>query len=131
MRNYIGLESNDVRIDVHESKIPLIMIPKFVAIYHNNKLLYYDTINFDNKTGEAIINLRFRKDKFDRIFNSTGRYLPFVFKFMTESKATRILRDKGIKTTTANTSVSGKNPILKCYLVIFRNSQIATPVNHL
>ena len=99
MKNYIGLESNDIRIDIHESKIPSKMKPKFVVVYHNDKLVHKGKINFDNRTGEASIDLRFSKDTFDEIFNSTGRFVPFVFIFMTNSKETRILHHKGIKTT--------------------------------
>ena len=100
MRNFIGLESNTIRIDIHESKIPSNMKPKFVVVYHNDKRVHKGKINFDNRTGEALIDLRFSKDKFDEIFNSTGRFLPFIFKFMTNSKKTaRLLHYKGIKIT--------------------------------
>ena len=91
MKNYIGLESNDIRIDIHESKIPLNMQPKFVTIYHNDKLVHKGKIDFDNRTGEASIDIRFSKGIFDEIFNSTRRFVPFVFNFLTNSKTTRNL----------------------------------------
>ena len=93
MRNFIGLKTNNIRIDIHESKIPSKKKPKYVVVYHNDKLVHESNINFDNGTGEATIDIRSSKDTFNEIFNSTGRFIPFVFKFITKSKKTRILHD--------------------------------------
>ena len=77
----IGLESKKITIDIHESKVPVSMQPDYVEIFHNGNILYNGKISFYYKTGVVIVNIGSRKDKFDEVFNSVRRYMPFTFKF--------------------------------------------------
>ena len=82
----IGLDSNKISIDISESKIPLSLQPNYVEIYQGGNSIHNVTINFDYKTGMALINLTpSAKNKFDEIFKSAAKYLPFTFSFMTTS----------------------------------------------
>ena len=36
----IGLESNMISIDIHESKAPVNLLPDFVEVYHDGKLVH-------------------------------------------------------------------------------------------
>ena len=91
----IGLESNKICIDIHESKVPLRMRPKYVEIYHDGKLLHKDRISLNAITGVVNIDVEAIKEKFDEIFNSAGRYLPFTFKFLTHLRQLKISYSKG------------------------------------
>ena len=83
----IGLDSNQISVDISESKIPLPLQPDYVEIYQGGNSIHNVTIHFDNKTGMALINLTpSAKDKFDEIFKSAAKYLPFTFSFMTSSR---------------------------------------------
>ena len=82
----IGLDSNKISIDINESKIPVTLQPNHVEIYQGGNSIHNSTIHFDYKTGMALINLTpSAKDKFDKIFKSAAKYLPFKFSFMTSS----------------------------------------------
>ena len=83
----IGLDSNQISVDISESKIPLPLQPDYVEIYQGGNSIHNSTIDFDYKTGMALINLTpSAKDKFDEIFKSAAKYLPFTFSFMTSSR---------------------------------------------
>ena len=91
----IGLESNMISIDIHESKVPVNLLPDFVEVYHDGKLVHEGEINYGSRlTGKVIIDVKRSKDKFDEIFKSAGIYLPFVFKFLVNSR-----QNKGIRYT--------------------------------
>ena len=77
----IGLESNKITINIHESKVPLKMQPDRVEIYHNGNILHNGNIIFCSKTGVVKVDVGSSQDKFDEIFNSARRYMPFTFKF--------------------------------------------------
>ena len=78
----IGLESNKITINIHESKVPLKMQPDRVEIYHNGNILHNGNIIFCSKTGVVKVDVGSSRDKFDEIFNSARRYMPFTFKFL-------------------------------------------------
>ena len=83
----IGLESNMISIDIHESKVPVNLLPDFVEVYHDGKLVHEGKINYGSRlTGKVIIDVRRSKDKFDKIFKSAGIHLPFLFKFLLNSR---------------------------------------------
>ena len=77
----IGLDSNKITIDIHESKVPLSMQPDHIEISHNGNILYTGKISFNLKTGMVQVNIGSSRDKFDEVFNSARRYMPFTFKF--------------------------------------------------
>ena len=78
----IGLESNNITVDIHESKVPLNMQPDYVEIYHNGNILHNGNIIFCSKTGVVKVDVGSSRDKFDEIFISARRYMPFTFKFL-------------------------------------------------
>ena len=78
----IGLESKKITIDIHESKVPVSMQPDYVEIFHNGNILYNGKISFDCKTGMVKVNIGSSKDKFDEVFNSARRHIPFTFNFL-------------------------------------------------
>ena len=83
----IGLDSNQIGVDISERKIPLLLQPDYVEINQGGNSIHNSTIDFDYKTGMALINLTpSAKDKFDDIFKSAAKYLPFTFSFMTSSR---------------------------------------------
>ena len=77
----IGLKSNKITIDIHESKVPLSMQPDRVEIFHDGNMLHNGKISFNCKTGVVKVNIGSSKHKFDEVFNSARRYMPFIFKF--------------------------------------------------
>ena len=80
----IGLDSNKISIDISESKIPLSMQPNYVEIYQGGNSVHNATIDFDGKTGMALISLTASvKETFDGLFKSAAKYLPFTFSFIT------------------------------------------------
>ena len=80
----IGLDSNKISIDISESKIPLSMQPNYVEIYQGGNSVHNATIDFDRKTGMALISLTASvKETFDGLFKSAAKYLPFTFSFIT------------------------------------------------
>ena len=89
----IGLESNTITIDIHESKVPLSMVPDRVEIFHDRNILHDGKIDFNSKSGEADINIASSRDKFDEVFNSAGRYMPFTFKFFANSNQMMVSYD--------------------------------------
>ena len=78
----IGLKSNKITIDIHESKVPLSMQPDRVEIFHNGNILHNGKISFNCKTGVVKFNIGSSKDKFDEVFNSARRHIPFTFNFL-------------------------------------------------
>ena len=89
----IGLESNKITIDIHESKVPLNLLPNFVEVYHDGTLVHDGKINYGCiQTGKVTIDVQKSKRKIDDIFNSAGAYLPFSFKFFVNPKL-----DKGMQ----------------------------------
>ena len=87
IESMIGLDTNKISIDISESKIPLSLQPNYVEIYQGGNSLHNATIDFDYKTGMALIDLTpSAKDKFDDIFKSAAKYLPFTFSFKTSSR---------------------------------------------
>ena len=77
----IGLKSNKITIDIHESKVPLKKQPDHVEIFHNGNILHSGKISFNCKTGVIKVDIGSSKDKLNEVFNSTRRYMPFTFKF--------------------------------------------------
>ena len=65
----IGLDSNKISIDISESKIPLSLQPNYVEIYQGGNSIHNATIDFDRKTGMALISLTASvKETFDGLF---------------------------------------------------------------
>ena len=62
------------------------MQPEFVNVYHNGELIFKNKINFENKSGEVSFDLGSSKERFDEIFESSMRYVPFTFEFLANSK---------------------------------------------
>ena len=84
----IGLDSNQISIDISESKIPLPLQPDYVEIYQGGNSIHNTTINFDPKSGIALISLTPSvKETFDELFNSAAKYLPFTFSFITHQSS--------------------------------------------
>ena len=84
----IGLDSNKISIDISESKIPLSMQPNYVEIYQGGNSVHNATIDFDRKTGMALISLTVSvKETFDGLFKSAAKYLPFTFSFITHQSS--------------------------------------------
>ena len=77
----IGLESNKITIDIHESKVPLSMVPDRVEIFHDGNILHNGKISFYCETGVVKVDIGSSKEKIDEVFNSVRRYFPFTFKF--------------------------------------------------
>lgn len=96
----IGLEFNTVHMDISECIVPEIMQPEFVNVYHNGELIFKNKINFENKSGEVSFDLGSSKERFDEIFESSMRYVPFTFEFLANSKigGFRIQYGKGMCT---------------------------------
>ena len=92
----IGLESNLIRIDIHESKVPVNLRPEFVEVYHNGKLVHNGKISYDCKPGEVTIDVGASKKNFDDVLKSPGSYIPFKFNFLAYSTKMKILYTKGI-----------------------------------
>ena len=86
----IGLESINITVDIHESKVPLNMQPDYVEIYHNGNILHNGNIIFCSKTGVIKVDVGPTRDKFDEIFNSARRYMPFTFKFLATLKQMKV-----------------------------------------
>ena len=89
----IGLESNIITIDIHESKVPLNLQPEFVSIYHDEKLVHSGKISYND--GNVKIDIGESKKNFENIFESAGRYIPFSFHFLAYSRKT-IIFNKGM-----------------------------------
>ena len=89
----IGLESNIITIDIHESKVPLNLQPEFVSIYHDEKLVHGGKISYND--GNVKIDIGESKKNFENIFESAGRYIPFSFHFLAYSRKT-IIFNKGM-----------------------------------
>ena len=89
----IGLESNIITIDIHESKVPLNLQPEFVSIYHDEKLVYSGKIIYNH--GNVKIDIGESKKNFENIFESAGHYIPFSFHFLAYSRKT-IIFNKGM-----------------------------------
>ena len=84
----IGLDTNKISIDISESKIPLSLQPNYVEIYQGGNSIHNTTINFDPKSGMALISLTPSvKETFDGLFNSAAKYLPFTFSFITHQSS--------------------------------------------
>ena len=84
----IGLDSNKISIDISESKIPLSLQPNYVEIYQGGNSIHNATIDFDRKTGMALISLTASvKETFDGLFKSAAKYLPFTFSFITHQSS--------------------------------------------
>ena len=89
----ISLKSNKITIDIHEIKVPLSMQPDRVEIFHNGNILHNGKISFNCKTGVVKVNIGSSKHKFDEVFNSAGRYMPFTFKFFANSNQMMVSYD--------------------------------------
>ena len=92
----IGLESNLITIDIHESKVPVNMRPELVEVYHNGKLVHNGRISYHGIPGEVTIDVGASKNNFDDIFKSPGSYVPFTFNFLAYSSQMKIVYTKGI-----------------------------------
>ena len=49
----IGLESNNITVDIHESKVPLNMQPDYVEIYHNGNILHNGNLLLQNRSNQS------------------------------------------------------------------------------
>ena len=92
----IGLDSNVITIDIHESKVPLSLYPEFVDIYHDGKLVHNGKISYGYIPGKVTIDVKESKMNFDDIFRSAGSYIPFTINFMAYSKSDKFVDNKGI-----------------------------------
>lgn len=88
IESMIGLDTNKISIDISESKIPLSLQPNYVEIYQGGNSIHNATINFDPKSGMALISLTPGvKETFDELFKSAAKYLPFTFSFITHQSS--------------------------------------------
>ena len=69
-------------IDIHECKFPMAYQPNYVKIFHNGELVFTDKINFDNITGQVIIDVTSKKHIFNEISDSPAKFVQFKFIFL-------------------------------------------------
>ena len=56
--------------------------PNYVEIFHNGELIFTDKINFDNKTGQVMIDVTSKKHIINEISNSPAKFIQFKFIFL-------------------------------------------------